>query len=436
MAPPTVVNGGGAYILLPGPAIHEAPPMPDSLAALLRASSRDPSKRAAEITDTTSAHTPIPPGSEREAALMRQALRAAQVRAGTDRAGAGGSAGYPTRVVPLDKPHVFGIPAMRIEFSHARGTKRACPVTRIEHGSNHFFVALGAEEERTGLPAFFVYCHSAKECNPHKRHLMLAFVDPASYEALGINPTGAVAAEAPVLSIGQTVVLLGEMQKSVDRLIENPGGPWDTIVNIGFVACALCTAASKHPTMVAVATEMLAQLLSASTMSATEKEHASFGFRHANAKIDPLGTVRGYAEGLSGKRDQELMLTREAIVACTDPALEADIPKAAEALLEVLQYCERRDAGGKVQSHGNFADLGLFLYFVWRRVARYGFDRTQSSAAHQWTLYLFNGATYERGQIEQLHIKAERHMRAAVSALSSNVLIQNRNPERKRLVPI
>jgi hypothetical protein len=51
-------------------------------------------------------------------------------------------------------------------------------------------------------------------------------------------------------------------------------------------------------------------------------------------------------------------------------------------------------------------------------------------------LYLFNGATYERGQIEQLHIKAERHMRAAVSALSSNVLIQNRNPERKRLVPI
>jgi len=40
LAPPTVVTGGGAYVLLPGPAIHEAPPMPDSLASIL--SSRFP----------------------------------------------------------------------------------------------------------------------------------------------------------------------------------------------------------------------------------------------------------------------------------------------------------------------------------------------------------------------------------------------------------
>jgi hypothetical protein len=34
-APPTVVTGGGRYTLLPGPAIHEAPFMPDSLARAL-----------------------------------------------------------------------------------------------------------------------------------------------------------------------------------------------------------------------------------------------------------------------------------------------------------------------------------------------------------------------------------------------------------------
>jgi hypothetical protein len=105
--------------------------------------------------------------------------------------------------------------------------------------------------------------------------------------------------------------------------------------------------------------------------------------------MDPLAVMRGFAVGLNGKREQELMLVREAIVANTDAALEADVPKAAEALLKVLEYCERREASGKVQSYGNVADLGLFLYYTWRRVARYGFDRTQSSAAHQWVFYLF-----------------------------------------------
>ena len=39
------------------------------------------------------------------------------------------------------------------------------------------------------------------------------------------------------------------------------------------------------------------------------------------------------------------MLVREAIVACTDPA--------AEGMMCVLEFCERRDAYGKVHSLGN-----------------------------------------------------------------------------------
>jgi hypothetical protein len=216
------------------------------------------------------------------------------------------------------------------------------------------------------------------------------------------------------------------MQEQVDRLIENPGGAWDTVVSVGEIACALCTAASKHETMVPVAREMLAQLLGASKMSEDEKEHAARGFQHAQTELDPLMKVKGLAAGLAGKREQELMVIREAITANTDPALEADVPKAAEHMLRVLDDCERPDAHGKVQSHGNFPHLGLVLYFVWRRVARYGFDRTQSSAAHQWTFYLFNGATYDRGQLEQLHIKAERHMRGVVEALKGNVQLKSR----------
>jgi hypothetical protein len=217
------------------------------------------------------------------------------------------------------------------------------------------------------------------------------------------------------------------MQEPVNRLIENPGGAvWDNVLSLGEVACALCTAASKHPTALAVAKEMYDRLVAASTMTDAEKEHAARGFQHAKTALDPLMKVRGLAEGLSGKSEQELMVIRDAITAHTDPALEADVHKAAEHMLKVLAYCERRDAHGKVQSHANIADLGLFLYFVWRRVARYGFDRTQSSAAHQWTFYLFNGATYERGQFEQLEIKAKRHMRSIVDALATNVQLQSR----------
>jgi hypothetical protein len=316
--------------------------------------------------------------------LMAQALRAAQVRAGTDRVG------FPTRVVDLsERPEIFGATAVRIEFSHQRGASRVCPISRTEHESNHFFVTVGAEE-CTGLPALFMYCHSVKDCNAAKKHEMLAFVDPASFETIGIT---ADEGASPVLSIGQAAVLLGKMQAQVDRMMENPGGAWDTVENVGEVACALCTAASKHPAALALARELMKQLLGASQMSEEQKEHAARGFQHAQTALDPLMKVKGLAEGLSGKREQELMAIREAITANTDAALEADVPKAAEHILEVLDYCERLDAYGKVQSLPNFPDLGLFLYYVWRRVARFGYDRTQSTAAHQWTFYLFNVAT-------------------------------------------
>ena len=358
----------------------------------------------------------------RDAELMAQAMRAVQARAGAENAE---RVGFPARVVEMnEKPGVFGMPAVRIDFSHRSGTTRVCPLSRIEHDSNHFFVTVGKEAERTGLPAFFLYCHSLKDCNAAKKHEMLAFVDPASYETIGIRVDDNDA--APAMSMGQAIVMLGKMQEQVDRLIENPGGAWDTVTHVGFIACALHTAAGGDAAVVHLARKMLDQLLAVSQMSEGEKKAASCGFGKAREAIDPVGVVRAYAAGLNGKRDQELMMVREALTACTDPALEANVPKAAESLLVVLEYCERRDAHGKFQSLGNFADLGLFFYYVWRRVARFGYDRTQSSAAHQWTFYLFNGATYERGQLEQLHIKAEEHLRAVIAALSANEQIKAR----------
>ena len=120
----------------------------------------------------------------------------------------------------------------------------------------------------------------------------------------------------------------------------------------------------------------------------------------STAPLDSTSTT--VAEGPSGNRDQELMVVREAIAACVDPALQADVVCAAEALMGVLDFCEYRDAGGKMHVLDNIADLSLFVFCIWHRAARYGFDKTQSSESHQYILYLFNGATYERGQWKAL----------------------------------
>ena len=208
-APPTVARGGGEYTLLPGPRIHEAPFMPDALARVLGAGSKSEARRTAGLgpraqapfraeidpsgangANAHDAHAIAALTPAREAALKREALRAVKARAGTERVG------YPTNVALLtgkdDQLPVWGSPVKRIEFTHSGA--RVCPVTRIEHDANHFFVALGVDKECTGLPAFFIYCHELSVCNPADqitkkgKRVMLTLVDLASYEELGIDP--------------------------------------------------------------------------------------------------------------------------------------------------------------------------------------------------------------------------------------------------------
>jgi hypothetical protein len=159
-------------------------------------------------------------------------------------------------------------------------------------------------------------------------------------------------------------------------------------------------------------------VLDGTQLTAAERGLVERAFQVAKVPMDPIATLRGFAAGLNGKREQELMVIREAIVACTDPALEADVPSAAEAMMCVLEFCEIRDeATGRIERLGNIPDLGMFIFHIWRRFARYGFDDTQSSAAHQWMFYLFNGATYERGQWERIAIRAKKHTYAVIKQL-------------------
>ena len=144
LAPPTAVVGGGKYVLLPGPAIHDAPLMPDALAGLLGA------PKSGTPSGTKSDKSAVTPSGAKGAdcSTGHERLKAAAVRDATARAGAG--VGFPVRVV-CDGGQA------RVEFTH-RGT-RVCPVSHQEHKSNHFSVVLRAEE-RTGLGALFVFCHS------------------------------------------------------------------------------------------------------------------------------------------------------------------------------------------------------------------------------------------------------------------------------------
>ena len=408
LAPPTKVTGGGTYVLLPGPPIHEAPPMPDSLAGIL--APRPDGTHEVRAVGAVRAVADRSVGAERAgsaSALFAAALRDATVRAGTE------SVGYPVRAVTDGA-------ALRVEFTH-RGT-RTCPVSRNEHQSNHFSVILRADE-RTGLPAFFVYCHSAKEGCKGAGHRMLCFIDAdearAVFDEAGIDapsaqPPGPLA-QPSAQTLAQAAVAIGEAQKALDRLLENPNGEWATVESLSVIACALCTAAGAHQGLADTARLMLDALLT--RLTEPERALVKRGFQQAKVPLDPVATLRGFAAGLNGKREQELMVIREVIVACTDPALEADVPNAAESMLCVIEFCERRDSYGKVHSLGNISELGMFIFHIWRRVARYGFDRTQSSAAHQWTFYLFNGATYERGQWEQLAIRGKKHVYAVIKRL-------------------
>jgi hypothetical protein len=458
-APPTILAPGRAYILLPGPAIHEAPFMPDALARAIvdggcpctggeaakaaaaqeqvpftRAAERssyssysaegseteatDDAAEGAEAPATAAAAGAKPPSAPRpltpaqEVAFKREALRAVVASAKTDRVG------YPD-IVEIDAKAapVFGCPAVCIKFRFAHGTFRVCPLTRIVHDSNNINVRLGVDMKHTGLPAFFVYCYSENECNPKKKTKMLALVDRASYAELGIVCTGVSRKSTPAQSFGQTIVLLGKMQQSVDRLIENPGGPWDTVTALGDVACALCTAASGFPIALDAAKEMLGQLVAASTRTEAEKEHAARGFQDATPVLDPLMTVRGLADGLPGKREQELMVIRETIVAHTDAALEANVPLAAENLLKALDTLVYVGADGAQDGYCDVEVGGNFVFYVWHRVARLSFDKWQMATEKKHEFYLFNGATYETGQKDNFVQDAFVHLKHIAEAL-------------------
>ena len=333
------------------------------------------------------------------------------MRAGTDRIGT------PVRVLS------HGVDSVRVEFGHTGA--RVCPVSRNEHRSNHFNVILHTEA-RTGLPALFVYCHSSKEGCKAAGHRMLCYLDEAEGARLfaesGLDAL-ATSTTAPAPGLGQATVAIGEAQKAIDRLVENTGAEWaGSFETVGIVACALCTLAAGHAPLVAVASLMFESVLDATRLNAESREVARRAFVPALVPFDALAALRGFASGLNGKREQELMVIREAIVACTDPGLEADVPSAAESMLAVLELFEYKDeTTGRVEKLNNIPDLGMFVFYIWRRIARYGFDKT-----HQWTFYLFNGATYVRGQWDRISIRAKEHIYAVIRALCESPSLRAR----------
>lgn len=110
-------------------------------------------------------------------------------------------------------------------------------------------------------------------------------------------------------------------------------------------------------------------------------------------------------DGAQETRAAELAAICDAIRACNDPngpLLHADVPNAAQALLEVLENC------APVTPLGNVYALGKFMALVWGRVVRYGYDESERNDEHGWTMYLFNGATYEgkSSDVIKLHARA------------------------------
>ena len=406
LAPPTAVVGGGRYVLLPGPGIHEAPEMPDALAAFLGSKSQTAPHPASA---SNQAQSPSYPGGYEM--LMAAALRDAAVRAG------GANVGTPLRVVCDGQ-------AARVEFTH-RAT-RVCPVSRQEHRSNHFNITLRLDD-RTGLPAFFVFCHSEKEgCKGHGQR-MLSFLGEEEAAAVCAEAGLDVAHGTVAPTLGQAAVAIGEAQKLLDRLLENPSSPWATVESLLVVACALCTAAGGHTLIAPLAKSMLAAVLdSAPSLTNDERGLVERAFQPAKAPLDPLATLRGFATGLNGKREQELMLVREALVANTDPALEADVPKAAEAMLRALETLEYRRGDGKVGSYCDVEQGGLFVFYVWHRVTRLSFDKWQTATDKKHELFLFNGATFESGQKETFVQLAYTHLKRTAEALKEIAPLQSR----------
>jgi hypothetical protein len=343
-----------------------------------------------------------------QGALKAAALRDAVARAGTERVGVPGK----TSLVSETGEH----DVVRIVFTCA-GT-RVCPISRNDHDSHKFNVIL-KHDEQTGLAALFLFCFSSQDGCKAAGHQALTFLCADEADAFCAEAGLRVpACPALTATLGQSVACIGEAQKHLDRLIENPNGKWNTLEKTSVIACALRTAAGSHATLRCVAEQMLDALLDATRLTETERGFVKRAFQPAKATLDPVAVLRALAAGLNGKREQELMLIREAIVACTDADKEADVVAAAESMMRVLEFCEVRDeCSGKIERVGNISELGMFVFHIWRRFVRYGFDPSQGSDAHQWTLYLFNGATYTRGQWDRIAIRAEEHINAVVKLL-------------------
>jgi hypothetical protein len=227
-------------------------------------------------------------------------------------------------------------------------------------------------------------------------------------------------------TLGQAAVAIGEAQKALDRLLENPNGTWATVDNLSVIACALCTAAGGHDLFSGAARLMLDNLLEPTQISDIERGRVKRAFQHANVPLDPLAVLRGFAAGLNGKREQELMLVREVIVACTDPALDADVAKAADAMLKALETLEYIRSDGKVVSYCDVEQGGLFVFYVWHRVTRLSYDKWQTAADKKHELFLFNGATFESGQKETFVQLAYTHFKRVAEALRGVTPLKSR----------
>ncbi len=408
IAPPTKVVGGGEYKLLPGPEIHQAPAMPDALARVLGAGG---GKAKSSVSTTTT--TAVKTAPTATPVLVAAALRDAIVRAGTDAVGA-----------PVSVKVDAASRSVRVKLKY-HGT-RICPVSRNEHVSNGFNVIMRADQ-RTGLPSLFVYCHSKEGGCKDAGHQMLS--------VLGADEADAVYAEAgiemidtapPRPSLGEAAAVVGKAQEALDRLLENPRGAWATVETLSVIACALCTAAGGHEGFMVSARSMLRCVLDATALGEGERALVERAFQPSRTPLAPVATLRGFAAGLIGKREQELMLVREAIVECTDPALEADIDKAADALLRALETQEYRQSDGKVKSYSDVEQGGLFVFYTWHRVTRLAFDKWQTATEKKHELYLFNGATFKSGQKDTFVQLAYTHFKRVAEKMREVAPLQSR----------
>ncbi len=119
--------------------------------------------------------------------------------------------------------------------------------------------------------------------------------------------------------------------------------------------------------------------------------------------------ARVYAEYVRGVRAEAAEAAR-----AEGPA---DARKAAAALLDALGYSDCSGYAAIRVSRAASA-LGEFMYYTWRRSARYGVPCAAApTGGRHRPLYLFNGATYDRVEIDRLSYKAEDRMRGIVRCL-------------------